>query len=80
MRFPVSLLIVFLCVAPRAAARQESVSSPGAVLEFTLSDEGGRPRYVVSRLGEPVIEQSQLGMVPGDNAFSPWTTITLPHH
>jgi alpha-glucosidase len=63
MRFRLFLLIVCLCVAPEAAARQESVSSPGAVLEFTLSDERGRPRYAVSRLGEPVIELSRLGMV-----------------
>ena len=50
-------------LASPAFARQESLKSPDAILEFTVSDDEGRPQYAVLRLGEPVVESSQLGLV-----------------
>jgi len=55
-------LLLFATVAGAANTTVGTVSSPGNVLQVTvtLNDEG-RPGYAVSRRGVPVIDESRLG-------------------
>ncbi len=56
------LMALAMVVAGSAVAEEKTLTSPDGRMTVTVSDEGGKPTYTVSRSGATFLEKSPLGV------------------
>ena len=56
------LMALAMVVADSAVAEEKTLTSPDGRMTVTVSDEGGKPTYTVSRSGATFLEKSPLGV------------------